>query len=332
MAPKTTRRRSGFSLIELLIVVAIIAALVGVAVPFFQDNLGEAQVTKAGQDLDVIYQGINRYFYDKGRFLTGTSLEPLVGRYMQELPDDPWGNPYLYDGAFGMVLSYGGDALPQGTGGDADIVRRLVHAVEIIRVQYQGSWGPPNAQLDGTGTPIFVDPDKGNAFVLTMSKPYSEINAAELARHVDLLTNIDGPAGSPVRLDDAGYPAAAPANYSPPAVPWKLGTWKSVGDYPLPSWDKRHDPSQGILVLRAAETTRDASRAQSITPTMALDFEPNIDSATTIIQESYYQNMDPSSPMDPAIYGTEAYDTYKSLVRSSKLIHGQRRGVRIERY
>jgi prepilin-type N-terminal cleavage/methylation domain-containing protein len=320
----------GFSLIELLIVVAIIAALVGVAVPFFKDNLNEAHAAKVRQDLDQIMQAVNRYYYANQRWLMGTSLEPLLGQQMQEIPDDPWGNPYLFDGAFGILISYGADGFPLGDGGDSDHFRRIQHGVEIKRVQYQGQWGPPVSELDTGGLPVAIDPDKGNAFLVTLTKPCDEIDPLVLLEKIDLLTNIDAPSGAPIPLDAPGYPLTPP--YSLPLQPWKRGQWKSVGAFATPSWDSRHAPGLGILVFRAVKSARDASGAQSITPTMSLDFAPTITSAATVITESYYTGADPASPIDPAVFGTQAYETYKNLVQSSKLIHGQRRGIRIERY
>ena len=119
------RRTAGFSLIELLIVVAIIAALVGVAVPMFQKNIQEAHRAKANQDLDTIRNAITLHD-SQNKPLIGTDLKPLLGRYLQELPRDPWGNEYRYlvpgshGGAYDLY-SLGADGEPGGEGTDVDI-------------------------------------------------------------------------------------------------------------------------------------------------------------------------------------------------------------------
>jgi len=323
------RRRSGFSLIELLIVVAIIAALVGVAVPFFQNNIDEANRAKAGQDLEQIRNALNRYYYDNKGWLLGTSLDPLLGRYMQEIPADPWGNPYLFDGAMGILLTYGADALPEGSGGDADMVRRLIGPAEIQRAQYQGRWGPPRCERDSSGACTFSDHRKGNAFVITLTKPVDEVFPDEVSMLIQLLLNVDDPAGqgAPIPIQDAGWSGPATGD------PWAPDTWHSADAtaFVPAGYDPRHRPETGVLVMRCL-TNMQVSGAQPVSPTMALDFLPSIASQDAIIRESFYADYDPASPMDPAVYGTEAYELYKSVMQSSKPVNGQRQGVRLERY
>ena len=57
---KTMNRRA-FSLIELLIVVAIIAVLVGVATPYYQDYVKDTKLTKAKAELDIIKNALVKY-------------------------------------------------------------------------------------------------------------------------------------------------------------------------------------------------------------------------------------------------------------------------------
>lgn len=108
------------SLAELLIAAVIVAALVGVAVPFFQDNLSEAQGTKVAQDLEVIRKAIALRGAHTGPAAPLADLGELAGSYLAELPADPWGRPYAYDPATGQLSCLGADGLPGGSGGDTD--------------------------------------------------------------------------------------------------------------------------------------------------------------------------------------------------------------------
>lgn len=326
------RRRRGFSLIELLIVVAIIAALVGVAVPFFQDNLSEAQRTKAKQDLEVIKKAISLFDAREPRALTGTDLKPLLGRYMQELPTDPWGNDYLFDGSIGMVCSFGADALPLGSGGDTDIVVYTKPPVIITRVQYQGAWGRPRAiQSNRFST--------GNKFVISLSKPATEVNDANTSNSFVLLRNLQAQAAANNYAKDnpaAGGDAILLGN----DTVWVNGTFESTAT--SGAVDPLHKPALGVFVITAYENNIGDSSRQAVTPTMAVDFDCIQDTGeifgyaptggTEQIAETHYAGVDPTSPMDSTVYGPEAYDEYKRPPQCVELVNGERRGVRIEKY
>jgi general secretion pathway protein G len=335
--PRT--RRGGFSLIELLIVVAIIAALVGVAVPFFQDNLSEAQRTKAGQDLEVIKKAISLYDARESRPLVGTALEPLLGRYMQELPRDPWGNTYLFDGAAGVLASYGADALPQGSGGDTDIVVYTKPPLMINRVQYQGSWGRPNCPYTGPpAAPIpslTQSPSEGNKFIITLTKPADRVTNAGTppTGEIVLLRQVGNQQlGNPVLLTDGAV--------------WVANTWLEGTDPAFGVSDPLHRPEVGVMTIRAAATNVNIGTNQAITPTMALDFacvtaanDPCPDGATyadggtvgTSIMESTYQGISPVSPLDSTVYGAAVSD-YRRKPQPMELVNNQRRGTKLEKY
>lgn len=105
--------RPRFTLLELAIVVAILAALVGVAVPMTQPNWAPSPRCEARQELDTLRSAI--VLHDsQNEALTGTSLTPLVGRYLQELRPDPWGHAYLFISEAGLILSLGADGQPGG--------------------------------------------------------------------------------------------------------------------------------------------------------------------------------------------------------------------------
>lgn len=321
-------RRKGFSLIELLIVVAIIAALVGVAVPFFQDNLSEAQRTKAAQDLEVIKKAIALYDARESRPLVGTALDPLLGRYMQELPKDPWGNDYLLDGAAGVLASFGADALPEGSGGDQDIVIYTKPPLMINRVQYQGSWGKTKA---------ITSQSSGNKFIISLTKPTAATNALEgeitLIRTVGLVPG--NTLAGEIELDDI-FLGGGTKN------------WEDPADSTIT--DNLHRPENGVIIVHAMLDTQLVPAAQSITPTMALDFAcvdgvgspcegitgfGDSRSVGTAIRESTYQGKSPASPLDTAVYGAVVggfTGLYRRLPQPMELVSGQRRGVKLEKY
>jgi general secretion pathway protein G len=135
--------RSGFTLLEILVVVLIItilATIVGVRVA---NRPGEARAAAARAQIVNFKNALQLYRLDNGRFPTTQQglaalcrppeTEPLPRRYREEgyldsrqVPPDPWGNPYLYmtpgpDGAPFVVASYGADGEPGGEGEDADV-------------------------------------------------------------------------------------------------------------------------------------------------------------------------------------------------------------------
>lgn len=102
-------RRYGFSLIELMIVIAIIGILVAVALPQFMSMSDDAKRSKAKQDCQVIVDAINKFNnIEKTRL---TKLSQLKGKYIANLDTlrDPWGRPYAIDATAGLVLSFGPD-------------------------------------------------------------------------------------------------------------------------------------------------------------------------------------------------------------------------------
>ena len=136
-------RRSGFSFIEILVVVAIISILattVGVSVYHW---IGKANVAKARDQIGRFKVALEMYHAEQGVYpsqaqgLASLCREPTVppqpknypqGGYLDslEVPLDPWGNDYVFTlpGPGGKpfeILSYGRDGEPGGTGEDADV-------------------------------------------------------------------------------------------------------------------------------------------------------------------------------------------------------------------
>jgi len=91
MGPNTltgNRRRLGFTLIEIMIVMAIISILVAVAVPMYKKSVDRAKESVLKQNLFTLRTVIDEYTYDKAR--APQSLQDLVSEgYLRQIPVDP---------------------------------------------------------------------------------------------------------------------------------------------------------------------------------------------------------------------------------------------------
>jgi general secretion pathway protein G len=130
-------RVAGFTLLELLVVVAIIGLLAGYVGPKYFGQIGKAEVKEAKAQIDALEKSLDAYRLDTGRYpTTEQGLSALVtqppgtvgwtGPYLKKgVPLDPWSHPYQYKspGDHGEydVWSYGKDGAPGGTGENADI-------------------------------------------------------------------------------------------------------------------------------------------------------------------------------------------------------------------
>ncbi len=82
------RRATGFTLIELIVVMAIVALLVSIAAPRYVANVDRARETTLRSSLAVMRDAIDRYAADRGHY--PESLDALVSaRYLRQLPEDP---------------------------------------------------------------------------------------------------------------------------------------------------------------------------------------------------------------------------------------------------
>jgi hypothetical protein len=90
--------------------------------PMFQKHCVIPPRVNAMQDMDVIRNAIFLHDQQQPERFIGPSLHQLVGRYLQELPQDPWGRPYIVSSRLGVIMCLGADGLPGGDGDDEDLV------------------------------------------------------------------------------------------------------------------------------------------------------------------------------------------------------------------
>jgi general secretion pathway protein G len=130
-------RNSGFTLLELLVVMAIIGLLAGYVGPRYFAQIGKSEVKVAKAQMDSLEKALDQYRLDTGHYpnqeqgmaalIKKPANEPRWdGPYLKkDLPLDPWGRPYVYKmpgekGDYDLV-SLGKDGAPGGTGESADL-------------------------------------------------------------------------------------------------------------------------------------------------------------------------------------------------------------------
>ncbi|HKF96551.1 MAG TPA: type II secretion system major pseudopilin GspG [Gammaproteobacteria bacterium] len=142
MIRNNLRRRaaSGFTLIEVMVVVVILSILAAIVVPNVMSSPDEARIVKAKQDIRALESALNLYRLDNYVYpSTEQGIQALVTRpttppepqnwkaegYIDRLPTDPWGHPYQYlspgqNGEFDLY-SMGADGQLDGQGVNADV-------------------------------------------------------------------------------------------------------------------------------------------------------------------------------------------------------------------
>lgn len=138
MRRKLTRAsRSGFTLLELMVVMVIIGMLAAYVAPRYFAQVGKSETKLARAQIDALEKALDQYRADTGHYpsseqglaalMTRPGNEPKWGGpYMKrEVPADPWGRPYLYrqPGEHGEVdlSSLGSDGRPGGSGDASDV-------------------------------------------------------------------------------------------------------------------------------------------------------------------------------------------------------------------
>jgi general secretion pathway protein G len=132
------RGEGGFTLIEILVVITIIALIMSLVGPRVLNYLGESKVKAAKIQIQSFGSALDLFNLDTGRYPSSSEgLAALVqspgtipswnGPYLKGgvVPSDPWGKPYVYrsPGEHGPydIMSYGSDGQEGGTGTAADI-------------------------------------------------------------------------------------------------------------------------------------------------------------------------------------------------------------------
>ncbi|MBS3797227.1 MULTISPECIES: type II secretion system major pseudopilin GspG [unclassified Pseudoalteromonas] len=125
------RKQSGFSLLEVMVVLVIIGMIMSIVAPNIMGQKEEADLDKAHLDIQQIEDALNMYKLRVNTYptteqglealVTKTSIEPIPkrfpeGGFINELPLDPWGNPYqlIYPGEIGKI-----DVFSMGPDGEA---------------------------------------------------------------------------------------------------------------------------------------------------------------------------------------------------------------------
>ena len=145
-------KQSGFTLIEMMVVVVIIAILSALLVPRIMGRPDEARIAKAKQDVIALETALDLYRLDNGFYpSTKQGLKALIqkpmqgplpknykkGGYIKRLPNDPWGHPYQYRYPGKMletdVFSLGCDGKLGGKGLDADIGNWNIETIGVAK-------------------------------------------------------------------------------------------------------------------------------------------------------------------------------------------------------
>lgn len=137
----SSSRSRGFTLIELLVVISVLAILASLVSPMVFRNVGDAKVSAARSQMDILSLALDSYRLDNDYYpSTAQGLAALVARptgdpeprnwrgpYLKRgIPLDPWGRPYVYADSIGngndfQLGSLGRDGAIGGTEEDADV-------------------------------------------------------------------------------------------------------------------------------------------------------------------------------------------------------------------
>ena len=140
MYPRVLSSTSGFTLIEIMVVIIILGILVGLIVPRFMEKPEKARRVKAQLQIESISTALKEYKLDTGDYptteqgLQALVEKPSIGKipkkypakgYLPKIPKDPWDNDYIYispgeHGDFDLI-SYGADGEEGGEGKNADV-------------------------------------------------------------------------------------------------------------------------------------------------------------------------------------------------------------------
>ncbi len=103
------KKQSGFSLLEVMVVLVIIGMILSIVAPNIMGQQEEAALDKASLDIQQLEDAMNMYKLKNKKYptteqglealVTKTTIDPIPrrfpeGGFISKLPEDPWGNPY----------------------------------------------------------------------------------------------------------------------------------------------------------------------------------------------------------------------------------------------
>ena len=130
------RKQSGFTMIELLIVVVILGLLMSLVAPTMFSKVDSTKIKTASAQMQMLETSLATYWLDMGEYPTklddlfSSSLAGWDGPYLPKaVPNDPWSNPYSYqspgpDGEPFVLMSFGKDGRPGGEDDAEDIIHQ----------------------------------------------------------------------------------------------------------------------------------------------------------------------------------------------------------------
>ncbi|WP_022945996.1 type II secretion system major pseudopilin GspG [Pseudoalteromonas ruthenica] len=131
-----TKQHSGFTMMELLIVIVILGLLGSLVAPKFFNKLSTAERGVAKTQMSAFETALDTYRLDLGTYpenlseLRQSDKPRWDGPYLpKEVPNDPWGNPYVYEVSKSQEQPYtlkslGADGKEGGEGDNADIIHQ----------------------------------------------------------------------------------------------------------------------------------------------------------------------------------------------------------------
>lgn len=143
----SVRRRRGFTLVELMVVVAIIGLLAAVVTVNVMGQSHTARIERVRADMRAIGDALDLFKIACGTYPqqlqdlwerpSSNAARRWAGPYLKEYPPvDPWGNEYVYQFSGGgqyEIISYGADGAPGGTDEGADLSSRTINSNQELR-------------------------------------------------------------------------------------------------------------------------------------------------------------------------------------------------------
>ena len=126
-SPSTLCNGGGFTLLEIIVVITIVALLMALVGPKLFRHVDTARQVDAQTQIELIGQALDIYRLEKGKYPSNEEGLKAIQSYLKkQLPEDPWGNEFHYKspgdhGDYDLV-SYGADNTQGGEGNDLDIV------------------------------------------------------------------------------------------------------------------------------------------------------------------------------------------------------------------